>query len=99
MSNVPMGKVIRVNTRGGVDIVGIDYGNRLSVEDVNNNAIVIRVPGQTAWASVGQRAYHSPMLLIFQVEFQTKDEATGTISYHVDPMIELDLGRKKKVDA
>lgn len=85
----PMGKVIRIRD-GHPDILGIDYGNGLSVHALNDSCIVIKVPGQSRWSGIGQRKYEPPSLLIFAITERMSDT-----SWSVEPLAELSLAKGK----
>ncbi len=94
MTPTPLGKSIRVTSKGAASVAGVNYGSDVKLHAVNDHAIVLRVPGQYRWAGVDLRKYESPSLLVYAIDEVYEHE--DYTAYSVHPLIELDLSKRKE---
>ncbi len=88
----PMGERIRVKADGTADVCGIDYECRPIIHAMNDETIVLRLPGRNVWNGNSRpRRYISPEMLVFGII-----EAAGNNQFIVKPLVRWSLGRTSK---
>lgn len=77
---------------GRVVMRGVDHGGYGQILARNPRAIVVKWPGGTHWASIGQRVYHSPQTVVYHI-VETNDDYPDRVK--AEALISWENSRKR----